>query len=228
MQVDRLPDIQGGGDGLQDVPVLPGLQDRRRPPDIGQQRGPRPRGRHLVLQRPDRGRMHRRHLHRQRATRRQLRQQPREQRCMPTQPVQRGIGVDHVHPASLWRLGRPAAEIRLREPAPRRGAARLFQHRRRAIDAQHIRPRPALLQEHAHIAGPAAQIHHPGRRIGIHIRQQIERRPQPLIAVAQIDRGIPARRDPHRPAGRLRHAPAPRRRCAPGPPPSGPDGSAAP
>ena len=221
MQVDRLPDIQLRRNRPQHIPILPGLQDRRRPANFGQQRRPRPFRRHLMLQRPDRRRMHRRHLHRHHPARRQLPHQPRQQPRMPAQPMQRRVGIQHIH----RRLGRPPAKIRLREPAPRRRHPRALQHRPGPIDPQHIRPSPTLFQNGRDIPRPTPQIDHPPRR-SINPRQQIQRRPQPLIAIAQIHRRVPLHGDTLRHV--LRHWPAPHRKSAPGPPRSNPDGSATP
>ncbi len=129
-----------------------------------------------------------RHLHRQHALGRELRQQAREQRRVILDPLQGRGRIDQCR--RLRRL--PALDIAAAPGHPRRpGRRRLGQHLRRFVEPDHLVLWPALGDRAGMDAGAAAEVpDRPGRQLA-HLRQEIEARPQPLVREFQVLSRVP-------------------------------------
>ena len=127
------------------------------------------------------------HLHRQHATRGQRSGKLLEHAQVIWHPLEGGIGEQQV------RLLRRQPDGQVAEGEVGAGAVdpRCLQHGGRIVDPRHTRLRKARDQHGRRVARPAAQvIDTPGGR-QMNMRQQVPRRPCPLIREGQIRVGLP-------------------------------------
>ena len=129
------------------------------------------------------------HLHRKHAARRQRAEKPLQLLEMARHPLEYRIGKQNV-----GFFGRhPVRDIGLDEIVSRQPFAGLPQHVGRRIDAGDRRLRPALDQKLGRISRPAPDIDHLARIGHRDLRQQIARRPGPLVLEFEILLRAPVR-----------------------------------
>jgi hypothetical protein len=71
-------------------------------------------------------------------------------------------------------------------------AARLLDHVRAGVEADHVSLGPALRQQAGQVARAAAQVDHLGRGLGPDPVDQLDERPAALVGKGQVALGVPA------------------------------------
>ena len=183
MVVDDVPDIDSTADRLEQIVIGLGRRQvlTRRRLDLGVI-APRAALADFALEYESRFARIVRHLDRQHAALRQRRQQALHDRRMIRQPLHHGIAENEIGAGFRG----PGCDIALHELAGRQPFARFAQHVRRRIEPDYLRLRKALDQKLSGIARPAAEIDHKARICQRHLREQIARRPCPLVLKFQI------------------------------------------
>jgi hypothetical protein len=127
------------------------------------------------------------HLHRERAARTEFGNQRRQERLVIRDPLQHGVGEDHVG----RRLRKPIANIRRLEGDVGETLARRFDHIGRGIEADDARMRVALTQHFGRIAGAAADVGGAENFSVRNLRHEIAHRPRPLVFEFEVLGGGP-------------------------------------
>jgi len=115
------------------------------------------------------------------------RRQPREQSIVPVEPLERGVGKEQADGCP----GLPRPEVGELPVDVGGGPAGAPEHRLRRVDARDGGGGPALAQRARDVAGPAAEIGDVLDPLERDALDQVERGPQPMVAVGEVPGGIP-------------------------------------
>ena len=169
VQVRCLPDIEPARVGRQNAVIDVRVVHRRQRFDTHQPVAPRPGRRRVAHAVVGRLVVVARYLRGEYAAGRHQGHGPGEQRVMPGQPLQRGVGDHHVGRC----LGRPIGDVGLDPADIGQKTARHRKHSGGVVDPGDPRARPAFGQQPGHPAVAATEVVDGGRGLHRQARQQV-------------------------------------------------------